>query len=66
MFSVGRDRKALHVAGARDRDDHVLLGDEILELEVALRGDDLGTAIVPAPVSALDLEQLLADEAVDL
>ena len=35
------DRLALHVAGAADRDDHVLLGDQILDVEVADVGLEL-------------------------
>ena len=60
------DGQPLDVAGARDRDDHVLLGDQVLELELLLGGDDLGAAVVAAAVDLLDLEQLLADDAVDL
>ena len=52
LLSVGRHRQALDVTGARDRDDHVLLGDEILELEIALGGDDLR-----APVVALRVQR---------
>ena len=55
----------LDVARSRDRDDHVLLGDQVLELEVLLGGDDLGPAIVVAAVDALELEQLLANQRVD-
>ena len=66
LLAVGRDGQALDVARARDRDDHVLLGDEVLELELLLRRHDLRAALVAAPVDLLDLEQLLADEAVDL
>ena len=65
LLAVGRDRQALDVARARDRDDHVLLGDQVLELELLLGGDDLGAAVVAARVDLLDLEQLLADQAVD-
>ena len=39
----GVDRVALHVAGAADRDHHVLLGDQVLDVEVALVGADRGS-----------------------
>ncbi len=65
LLPVRRDGQALHVAGARDRDDHVLLGDQVLELELLLGGGDLGAPVVAAAVDLLDLEQLLADERVD-
>ena len=52
LLPVGGDREALDVAGARDRDHHVLLGDHVLELELLLGGDDLGAAVV---VAAVDL-----------
>ena len=49
LLAVGRHREPLHVAGARDRDHHVLLGDQILQLEFGLGGDDLGAAVVAPP-----------------
>ena len=49
----------------RDRDHHVLLGDQVLELELLLGGDDLGAAVVALAVERADLRQLLADHAVD-
>ena len=57
------DRQPLHVAGLGDGDDHLLLGDEVLDVEVALVGHDLGAAVVV--VVALDLEQLALDDRVD-
>ena len=57
--------KPLDVAGARDRDDHVLLRDHVLELERVLAHHDLGAALVGAAVGLLDLEQLLPDQRVD-
>ena len=42
----GVDRLALHVAGAGDRDDHVLLGDEVLDVDLALVGLELRPARV--------------------
>src|SRR4029453_15346907 len=66
LLAIGRHGKALDVAEARDRDDHVLLGDQVFELEIPLGGHDLGAAVVAARVGVLDLEQLLADQTVDL
>ena len=36
LLAVGGDRQPLDVAGARDRDHHVLFRDQVLELELAL------------------------------
>ncbi len=58
------DRLSLHVAGPAHRDDDVLLGDEILDVELALVGLELRPARVGEPL--LDLEQLLLDERADL
>ena len=52
LLAVGRHRQALDVARARDRDDHVLLGDQVLELEIALGGDDLRAPVVAFGVDA--------------
>ena len=37
LRAVGRDRRALDVAGVGDRDRHVLVGDQVLDAELALR-----------------------------
>src|SRR5207244_240317 len=58
------DRLALHVAGATDRDDDVLFGDQILDVELALVGLELGPTSIP--VLPLDLGQLLLDHAPEL
>ena len=63
LLAIGRDRDAFHVPGLGDRDRHLLLGDEVLEVELAHVGDDLGAAVVV--VEPLDLEQLRLDDAVD-
>ncbi len=40
LLAVRGDRQSLHVTRARDRDDHVLFGDEVLDVEVLrCRGD---------------------------
>jgi len=56
LLAVGGDGQPLDVAGARDRDDHVLLGNHVLELEGVLAHHDLGAAVVGAAVGLLDLE----------
>ena len=66
LLAIRVGREPLDVARLRDRDDHLLLGDHVLELELALGGDDLRAALVAAAVGLLQLEQLLADDAVDL
>ena len=65
LLAVRGHREPLDVARARDRDDHVLLGDHVLELERVLAVHDLRAAIVALAVDLLDLEQLLADQRVD-
>src|SRR5581483_6844584 len=66
LLAIRGDREALDVAGAGDRDHHVLFRDQVFELELLLGGDDLGAAVVAAAVDALQLEQLLLDQRVDL
>ena len=66
LLAVRGHGQALHVARARDRNDHVLFRDQVLELQVALGRDDLRSAVVPSAVELLDLEQLLANESIDL
>ncbi len=44
LLPVRGDRQSLHVAGVRDGDDHVLLGDQVLDLDVAGRCADLSQA----------------------
>ena len=63
LLAVGGDRQALDVAGLGDGDHHLLLGDEVFDVDVALVGHDLGAAVVV--VEALDLAQLALDDAVD-
>src|SRR5918997_3208795 len=59
------DGDALQVAAVGDGDDHLLLGDEVLYLEVgALVHRDLGPPLVG--VGCPDLEELLFDDLVDL
>ena len=63
LLAVRGHRQALDVAAARDGDDHVLVGDEVLDVEVACFVGDLGAALVG--VAALDLEHLVADDLLD-
>ena len=62
LLAVGGDRQPLDVAGAGDRDHHVLLGDHVLERELAFGRDDLRAPVVGLAVERLQLEQLLADQ----
>src|SRR5215211_5966898 len=63
LLAVGRERQPLHVAGVGDRDHHLLLGDHVLDVDVALEVGDLGAALVA--VALLELAQLLDDQGVD-
>jgi hypothetical protein len=45
----------------RDRDDHLLVGDQVLDVDLVLGVGDLGAPVVA--VALLDLEQLLLDQA---
>ena len=64
LLPVRRDGEPLDVAGAGDRDHHVLLRDQVLQLELAFGGDDLRAPVVVPGIDRLDLEYLLADQAV--
>ena len=35
LRAIGRKRRALHIAGMRDGDDHLFLGDEIFVFDLA-------------------------------
>jgi hypothetical protein len=48
----------------RDRDDHLLVGDQVLDVDVVLGVRDLGAALIAVALG--DLEQFLLDQAVDL
>ena len=52
--------RALGVAARGDRDDHLFLGDEVLDRDVAVKRADLGAAVVA--VLAHDLGELVADD----
>ena len=60
LRAVKIDLGAFGIASPSDRDDHVLLGDEILHRHVPIEGHDLGSAIVTVLVN--DLGKLLTDD----
>ena len=60
LRAIHRQRRALDVALVRDGDDHLLLLDQVLELDFRLVIDDLGAARLG--VFLFDLAQLLDDE----
>ena len=60
----GVDRHALDVAGPADRDDHILLGDQVLDVEGALIRLDLRASRIA--VLLLDPQDLFLDHAADL
>ena len=64
LGAVGGHRDTLHVAGVSDGHNHVLIGDEVLDVEVLLGVGDLGAALVAK--LAGDLAHLLLDHAEDL
>src|SRR5947199_2911405 len=61
LAAVGLDVRALDVARARDGDDHLLVGEEVLDRQLRRLGEDLGAARVA--VLLFDFEQLLLDDA---
>src|SRR6266850_2456630 len=61
LAAVGLDVRALDVARARDGDDHLLVGEEVLDRQLRRLGEDLGAPRVA--VLLFDLEQLLPDDA---
>ena len=63
LLAVGVERQRLDVAGAGDRDHHLLVGDQVLDVDLALGVDDLGAALVAEALA--DLEQLLLDDRED-
>ena len=46
LRAVGRDRRPLDVAGVRDGDRHVLVGDQVLDPQLAALVDDFGAPLV--------------------
>ena len=64
LLAVGADGGALEVAGVRDGDGDLLVGDEVFELEVGGFVEDLGAAGVA--VLVLDVFELLGDDGAEL
>ena len=64
LRAIGRDGQALHVTRVSHRDDHVLLGNEVIHVEDDGRVRDGGAALVGKLL--LDLEHLGLDDAQDL
>ena len=60
LLAVGVERQRLDVAGVRDRDHHLLVGDQVLDVDLALGVGDLGAALVAEALG--DLAQLLLDD----
>src|SRR5438874_2564362 len=60
LAAVGLDVRALDVARARDGDDHLLVGEEVLDRQLRRLGENLGAPRVA--VLLFDLEQLLLDD----
>jgi hypothetical protein len=63
LLAVGRQRQRLDVPGVRDRDDHLLVGDQVLDVEVVLTRRDHRAALVAVALG--DLGQLLLDQRQD-
>ena len=63
LLAVGGERQALGVAGVGDRDHHLLVGDHVLDVHVALEVGDLGAPLVAVALG--DLVELLDDQRVD-
>ena len=55
LLAVGGERQRLDVAGVGDRDHHLLVGDQVLDVDLALGVGDLG-----APLVAVGLGDLAA------
>ena len=60
LVAVLRQRRALDVSGVADRDGDILVGDQILDAEIALRLDDLRAPFVT--VRLAHLPQLVDDD----
>ena len=63
LGAVGGQRQRLDVAGVGDRDDHLLVGDQVLDVDLVLAGRDVGAALVGEALG--DLPELLLDQVQD-
>ena len=61
LLAVRREREGLDVAALRDRDDHLLVGDQVLDVELVLARRDLRAPLVGEARG--DLLELLLDDA---
>ncbi len=61
LLAVGGQRERLDVAGLGDRDHHLLVGDQVLDVDFVLGVADLGAALVAEALG--DLGELLLDHA---
>ena len=59
LLAVGRQGQRLDVAALGDRDHHLLVGDQILDIDLVLRVADLGATLIAEALG--DLRQLLLD-----
>ena len=64
LGAVGSHRDTLNVAGVGDGHDHILVGNEVLDIQVLLNLADLGAALVAELLG--DLAHLFLDDAQDL
>ena len=61
LLAVGGERQPLDVAGGGQRDHHLLVGDHVLDPDVALEVGELGAALVAVGLD--DFGQLVLDQA---
>ena len=61
LLAVGGERQRLDVAGVGDRDHHLLVGDQVLDVDLVLGVRDLRAPLVAEALR--DLAQLLLDHA---
>ena len=60
LLAVGGERQRLDVAGLRDRDHHLLVGDQVLDVDLVLGVADLRAPLVAEALG--DLRELLLDD----
>ncbi len=63
LLTIGHQRRALDVAGVRDRHHHVFARDQVFILDIAFTIHNRGTARNGEIIA--DLDQFLADNAQD-
>ena len=60
LLAVGGQRQGLDVAGVGDRDHHLLIGDQVLDVDLVLGVGDVSASLVAEALG--DLGQLLLDD----